>query len=112
MKLLVIPILMLLTACSSVKELPVTEVKVKTIEIQKPAPIVQAVDQLSLRPISWIILTPENIDEQFAKIKSGELVLFAVTTTGYENIALNLSDIRSLIEQQQAIIAIYQKSYK
>ncbi len=109
--LLILPIL--LAACSSPQEIEqVKPVEVRTIQIQRPAPVVPAVDQLRLRSISWIVLTPENINEQFAKIQKGELVLFAVTAEGYENIALNLSDIRALIEQQKRIIAIYQSQYK
>ena len=108
--LLILPLI--LAGCSTKAIEPVKPVEVKTIAIQKPAPIVPAVDQLNLRPISWVIITPDNIDEQFAKIQTGELVLFAVTTSGYENMALNLSDIRALIKQQKKIIAIYQGQYK
>lgn len=43
---------------------------------------------------------------------SGEAVLFAVTTDGYEALALNLSDVRAMVQQQQKIIAIYQNSYR
>jgi hypothetical protein len=69
------------------------------------------VDQLDLRPLQWIIVTPDNIDEKFAEIKDGELVFFALTREGYENLALNISDIRANIEQYKAIIAIYQQQF-
>ena len=110
---LLISILFVLTACAKpaeIEQVPIVEVR--TLEIQRPEPIVPNVDQLSLRPITWIILTPDNIEEKFAQIQSGELVLFAVTTAGYENIALNLSDIRALIAQQNRIIAIYKSQYE
>jgi hypothetical protein len=107
--LLILPLI--LAACGSTNIEPVAPVEVRTIELQRPAPIVPAVDQLRLRPITWIVITPDNIDEQFAKIKTGELVLFAVTADGYENIALNLSDIRALIGQQNRVIAIYKNQY-
>jgi hypothetical protein len=41
----------------------------------------------------------------------GEAVLFAITADGYEALALNLSDVRSMIQQQQKVIAVYQDSY-
>jgi hypothetical protein len=109
---LILPLVLFLSACGSAQIEQVKPVEVKTIEISRPAPIVPPVDQLSLRPVSWIIITPDNIEEQFAKIQKGELVLFAVTADGYQNIALNLSDIRALIEQQNRIIAVYKKQYK
>ena len=102
-----------LAACgSSTKMEPVNPVEVRTVEVQKPAPLVPKVDQLKLREVTWVIITPENIDEKFKEIKTGELVFFALTTNGYENIALNLSDVRALIAQQNKIIAIYESQYK
>ena len=102
----------LISACGSPKVEQVQPIEVRTIEIPRPAPIVPEVDQLRLRDVNWIIITPDNIDESFAKINSGEIVLFAVTAEGYENIALNLSDIRAMIEQQTKIIAIYKSQFK
>jgi hypothetical protein len=101
----------LLSACSTPNIETVAPVEIRTIQIKKPAPIVPAVDQLNLRKINWIIITPDNVDEKFAQIQKGELVLFALTTEGYENIALNLSDVRALIEQQNKIIAIYKAQF-
>jgi hypothetical protein len=104
--------LSLLSACSSTPPVePVTSVEVRTIEVPRPAPIVPSVDQLDLRTIQWVIITPENIDEKFASIKEGELVFFALTREGYENLALNLSDIRANIEQYKRVVAIYQQQF-
>lgn len=102
-----------LAACgSSTKVEPVKPVEVRTIEIQKPAPVVPTVDQLRLRKVEWVIITPENAEQKFKEIKTGEAVFFALTIDGYENIALNLSDVRALIDQQKKIIAIYESQYK
>lgn len=111
-KYMTIMSILLLTACSTpaIQEIP--PVEIRTIQVQRPAPILPPVDQLRLRSIEWFIITPENVDEQFQRIQRGELVLFAVTSTGYENLALNLSDIRALVSQQQRIIAIYQEQFQ
>lgn len=104
--------LSLLSACSSQPPVePVTSVEVRTVEVPRPAPIVPNVDQLDLRQVEWVIITPENIDQKFTEIKEGELVFFALTREGYENLALNLSDIRSNIEQYQRIVAIYRQQF-
>lgn len=103
--------LLLVSACSTPPVEPVTSVEVRTVEVPRPAPIVPSVDQLKLRTVEWVIITPENIDAKFGNIKDGELVFFALTRQGYENLALNMSDIRSNIEQYQKIIAIYRKQY-
>jgi len=78
--------------------------------VRSPKPSVPTPDELNLRDFEFVIITPENINEVFANIR-GDKVLFAITTQGYENIALNLSDIRALIQQQKAIIAIYDKQW-
>jgi len=102
----------LLSACATSPALdPVTTVEVRTIEISRPAPIVPNVDQLDLRPVQWIVITPENVDEKFTQIRDGEMVFFALTREGYENLALNMSDIRTNIEQYQRIIAVYKRQF-
>jgi hypothetical protein len=112
MKYAALAFVLILASCSSPAEIEhVRPVEVRTIEVPRPAPIVPSVDQLRLRSVNWIIITPDNVEESFARIQSGELVLFAVTAEGYENIALNLSDVRAMIEQQQRIIAIYQRQF-
>jgi len=112
MKYFILPALLFVAACASTPPVqPVTPVEIRTVQVPRPAPIVPRVDQLDLRTVSWIVVTPENIEEVFANIQ-GEKVLFAVTTDGYENIALNLSDVRALIEQQQRIIAIYERQFR
>ena len=103
-KCVIIPLVLFLAACGSKNIETVKPVEIRTIEVSKPAPVVPAVDQLRLRPVDWIVLTPDNVDQKFNQIKTGELVLFAVTADGYENIALNLSDIRAMIEQQKKIV--------
>jgi hypothetical protein len=106
-------VFLLVSACSSPAEIEeIRTVEVRTIEVPRPAPIVPPVDQLRLRPVNWIIITPDNVEESFGRIQSGELVLFALTADGYENISLNLSDVRSMIEQQQRVIAIYQRQFR
>lgn len=111
-KYVILSSIIFLAACGSRVEEPVKPIEVRTIEIPRPAPVVPEVDQLRLREVEWIIITPENVDEKFAEIKNGEAVLFAITADGYENISLNLSDIRAMIDQQKKIIAIYKSQFK
>ena len=86
-------------------------VVVNTQPLATPKPIVPPVDQPRMRDVKWVVITPENIDEQFAKITTGEVVLFAVTAQGYENLALNLSDVRANIDQYKAVIGVYERSF-
>lgn len=76
---------------------------------QRPPLVLPEVDPVSVRPINWIVVTPENVDAVFAQLaQDGEnLVLFALTDTGYEDLSLNLSDIRQLIQQQRTVMVAY-----
>ena len=67
-----------------------------------------------MRKIEWILLTPENFEEEVAKIQTNgrPVVFFALTDQGYENLGLNFSDIRALVQQQQAIIGAYKNYYE
>jgi hypothetical protein len=112
--LVTITSLFLLSACSrpAATEIPVAlPVEVRTVQVPRPSPIVPAVDQVQLRDVNWIIVTPDNAESVFASL-AGDKVLFAVTVDGYESLALNLSDIRAMIQQQQRVIAIYRASYR
>ena len=66
-----------------------------------------------MRPVEWVIITEENYAEVVAAAKaSGKPVaFFALTDDGYENLGLNFSDIRALVQQQKAIIANYEDYY-
>jgi len=61
--------------------------------------------------MEWLVVTPNNVDEVFKKLKDSntDLVLYAITDDGYENLTLNMADIIKLLKQQQAIIAAYKK---
>ena len=103
----------ILSGCSVPEEVIETpRVEVRTVEVQRQKPIVPSIDPIALRDVDWIILTPNNIDAKIQELKTDELVFFALTTNGYENLSLNISNIRAVIEQQQRIIAIYEKQYK
>jgi len=102
---------LLISACGSKEIEPVEIVEVKTIEIPRPAPIVPEIDQLKLRQVQWVIITPDNVEQKFNEIKNGEAVLFALTANDYEKISLNLSDVRAAMDQQKKIIAVYEDSY-
>jgi len=110
---LFVVVIFLVGACSAPEQVEQARpIEVRTVQISKPAPIVPSVDQLRLKPVTWIIITPENVDAKFAEMQSGELVLFALTSEGYEALALNLSDLQALIRQQKEVIIVYKSSYK
>lgn len=103
-------ILISLAACSTAPQ----RIEVSSKPVNKPELILPNVDTVNMRKIEWIILTEDNIEEEIAKWTSGgkPLAIFALTAKGYENLGLNFSDVRALVQQQQAIILAYENYYK
>lgn len=99
-----------ISACSQ----PTQEIQVSAKPIDKPELILPYADPIQTREVDWIVVTMDNYEEVFAGLERNgqDVVLFALTDKGYENIALNLSDIRAYIQQQQAIIVAYEGYYK
>jgi len=92
---------------------------IKPVEIQKKAvertPLNLA-DPQPLKPAApqWRVITPENQAQVFAELKSKNIdqVLFALTDDGYEELAVDIAQIRTLIAQQRDIIVKYREYYE
>ena len=71
-------------------------------------------DEVRMRPIEWIIINEDNLEEKIAELTAGgaPLAMFVLTGDGYENLGLNFSDIRALVQQQQQIIIAYENYYQ
>ena len=67
-----------------------------------------------MRPVEWVIINQENLDEKIAELTAGgaPLAMFVLTGDGYANLGLNFSDIRAMVQQQQQIILAYERYYK
>lgn len=54
------------------------------------------------------------MEEKIAELTANgqPLALFVLTGDGYENLGLNFSDIRALVQQQQKIIVAYENYYQ
>ena len=98
-----------LAACSAIRRIEVT-----TASIERVPLTLSSVDTLELDEVTWIIITPENIDQIFKDLekKNFDIVLFALTDGGYENISVNMAKIKKMVLQQKAIIAAYKRYYE
>lgn len=66
-----------------------------------------------MRKLEWIVINEDNIDAVMQRLQSEgkPFALYSLTGDGYGNLGLNFSDIRALVQQQQAIIAAYEGYY-
>ena len=89
-------------------------IEVSAKPVERPELVLPSADQLRMREVEWVLITPENFQEVVEKAKKDgrPIVFFALTDKGYENLGLNFSDIRAFIQQQKAIIGAYEAYYK
>ena len=99
-----------LAACSTQPQ----QIEVSAKPIDKPTLTLPPVDELNMRKVEWIVINEANLEQVIADLQSQGKVLavYALTGEGYGNLSLNFSDIRALVQQQQAIIAAYEGYYQ
>ena len=104
-------VITILSGCSSTAP---QRIEVSAKPVDKPELVLPNADQLRMKEVEWVLITPENFEEKVAEIEATgrPVVFFALTDEGYENISMNFSSIRAFIQQQQAIIAAYENYYK
>jgi hypothetical protein len=67
--------------------------------------------EIDLKQPQWIAITPENKDEQLARIEQqeGELVFLAMTIPDYEVMAYNMQEIKRYITELKDVVVYYRK---
>ena len=102
-------LLLTMTGCSFLSK-PEEVVVTRTVVESYDIPLKAAPRPISMTDVRWYTVTTDNIDEFEANFENsnGDLVFFAISVPHYENLSLNLADIRRFIEQQKAIIVYYE----
>ena len=102
--------MVLIMACSC-SLLPTKQIQVsaKPIERQIVQPIMPR--EIDLKQPEWIAVTPENWEDQLAKIEEqeGELVFLAMTIPDYEIMAYNMQEIKRYITELKDVVVYYRK---
>ena len=100
---------LLVSSCSSVKQIEIASVPVERVPLNLPH-----VDPLQLEALEWYIVTRENVEKVMAALekKGYDAVIFGLTDKGYEILALNVAKIKAMTEQQRAKINAYETYYK
>lgn len=100
-----------LTGCATNEVQPVV---ISTVPAQKTALALKDPDPIKTRAVQWFVITPENAESVFAELqkKKYSLVLFGLTDDGYENLSLNIAEIRAYMTEQKAIVEAYREYYE
>ena len=100
-------LILLLSNCSTPEEVVV----VKPQYIQRSIPIQARPAPVELTDVKWYVATEDTIDDFLEKFRTenGPVAFMAVSVQGYENIALNVEELRRYILQQKQTISYYEK---
>jgi len=105
--LMLLSLILFVSACGT-KEKVITQ----TEFIEKSVPIQQHPDPVNMLDVDFFVVTEDNLDAFIKEFKSNnyELVFIALTVKDYENLSLNIADLRRYIQQQKLIIVYYEKA--
>tara|TARA_R110001592_G_scaffold343821_1_gene634661 strand:+ start:255 stop:593 length:339 start_codon:yes stop_codon:yes gene_type:complete len=104
-----------MTACSRPAEKEIITVPTVVENIDIGAPVIQIVkrpDPITMKDADIVVVTESNLQEVISRIKNtqGEFVLYAMTASSFEALALNLEQIKRFIEEQNQVILYYEKA--
>lgn len=101
---------LILSGCSRFQ--PEPEIKVVTKVEQVQIPTVTRPKPAQLSDTRVFVVTKDNFEEfekEFTEIY-GELAFVALSMKDYENLALNIAELRRFLNQQKEVIVYYEKA--
>lgn len=111
MKSIMFAVMLSLSGCAGVKTVqppPVETIVVKTVKIDRPAPILPKSDVLTLQNVDWMVVNKSNAEAKLSADKG----YYVLDTKNYQNLSINLSSLMVIIQQKNAIIDAYEKYVK
>ena len=113
-KFLIFWSLLLLVSLSSCSWKPEKQVVVQTKIVKPVIEIKERPKGVKMLPVKFYVVTEKNYEEFKEKFKkdNGDFVLYEMSVPSYENLALDMAELRRYIEQQKEIIIYYEKAVK
>jgi len=110
-KFLTISSLLLLSSCSWFRE-PEKEIVTVTEVIKTKIGVAERPKTLSMAEVKWYVVTEDNFEEFKVRFleKEGDTMFYAISVHDYENLILNMADIKRYIMQQKEIIIYYENA--
>jgi len=101
-------ILMMVSSCSLLPTRTI-EVTAKPMERKIIQPIMPR--EIDLTAPQWIVVNPDNWEDQLEKIRvqEGELVFLAMTVPDYEVMSLNMKELQRYITELKDVVVYYRK---
>lgn len=99
--------LLFLSACAEGLQITSAPADITVAQAADPA-------QVQMLPVQFRVINRNNLDAFVQEIRTSQStenpVFIAMTTQDYENLAINIADLRRYIQQQQSIIVYYRRT--
>ena len=108
--LILLPLLLLSSGCSTWN--PLKTIEIKTVEVDRVIPTQNRPRPMKMNDIYFYVVTEQNFEEfkkRFTK-ENGDLVGYVLSVRDYETLALNMAELKRYLLQQKEIIIYYEKA--
>ena len=99
---------MMVCSCSPIptKEIQITAKPIDRTIVQPVMP-----REIDLKEPMWIVITPDNWEDQLAMIEQqeGELIFVAMTIPDYEVMAYNMQELKRYITELKDVVVYYRE---
>ena len=116
MKILIFLILLLVSGCSILgpsRDIPeVAPVEVVTVVKKAPTYHPPLPNQIDSVPVEWTVLNPQLMQEYLDDLNEGKAptnAWYALTTKGYENLSMNMAEVKRYLRQVISILKYYRE---
>ena len=98
-----------MSGCSSIKQLDIFTMEVERQPLDLEKPTIQQLEELK-----WIIITSENADEVFKKMKEKGIdpVIFGLSDNDFQLLSKNFAQIRAHMMKLNVMIDEYKNYYE
>src|SRR6056300_618000 len=112
--LVAIVAVLFLTGCSLFSPAPEPEIKVVTKVEKTTVPTVSRPKPVQLNDVRVYVVNERILDDFLVEFKQrhGEVAFVALSMQDYENLALNVAELRRYLNQQTQIIVYYEDAVK
>ena len=108
--LILLPLLLLSSGCSTWN--PLKTIEIKTVEVERIIPTQNRPKPMTMNDIYFYVVTEQNFEDfkqRFVE-ENGDFLFYALSVRDYETLALNMAEIKRYILQQKEIIIYYEKA--
>ena len=108
--LLLLPLILLSSGCTTWN--PLKRIEIKTVEVDRVIPTQNRPRPVKMNDIHFYVVTEQNFEEfkkRFVK-ENGDLVGYVLSVRDYETLALNMAELKRYLIQQKEIIVYYEKA--